>query len=249
MIDSLFYFGYGPVVGLYLLARVLHAAGRPLPARWLLRLGALLHAVFLGSRVVSAGVILPLAAVEATFFIPWVVAELALLPQRGGETACENEAPLAWLALLLALPALFLPHGPLPPFVKAASVHAFLFFLCEGAAHACFYGAAWLSLRRHGAPPSRAHGLAVWGFVLYSIGQVTGSIWCDLGWGSPFLWSQRHLGSAAIWLWYAGYLHLRFLPGRGGRGRKAMLVAGALIALGFLAAGLVTEMRQLRMGN
>ncbi|HQL83891.1 MAG TPA: cytochrome c biogenesis protein CcsA, partial [Spirochaetota bacterium] len=89
----------------------------------------------------------------------------------------------------------------------------------------------------------------VWGFVLYSVAQVTGAIWCYLGWGNTFQWGPRHMSSASLWLVYAAFLHLRFIPGWSGRRRAWFAVAASAAVLGLTWSSYLHEMTFPRIGG
>lgn len=245
-----------PALGaLYLPAAAAYAAVLLLLARRRRRaaLGALwaafvLHAGFLAARAMALGAFSLNAVFEEQVFLPFCLAAIALRlwgSRREGEAAAVAVA--AAVAAWLVLP---LDKGVIPPSPKSASGLVPLFFFCEILAHALFIAAAALACRRRGGSAlAPAHGLAVWGFVLFSIAQVSGAAWCTLGWSVPFQWSFRHLHSAAIWCVYAAYIHLRFLPGWSERRRAAYLGAGALLLAAYLAALQFIEAGQLRIGG
>ena len=127
----------------------------------------------------------------------------------------------------------------------------FLFFLTETAAHACFFAAAWFAARHIWRDDAGKlyHSIAVWGFVLFSASQISGAIWCYLGWSAPFMWSNRHLQTAAVWVLYANYIHLRFIEGWSHRKKAWLLMAGATIVLTFAIWGLLVELTMHRVGG
>ena len=124
--------------------------------------------------------------------------------------------------LLFSAAALFYARGIIPPTPEQADAmgdgllrHRGIrprAVLCRGALRAALF------LARSDSADA-FHGYLVWGFVFYSVAQVTGAVWCYLGWGNTFQWGPRHMSSASIWLIYAAYLHLRFIPGWSGRRR------------------------------
>jgi ABC-type transport system involved in cytochrome c biogenesis permease subunit len=163
----------------------------------------------------------------------------------------EEATAMIPVAAVFALLSLLLPKGVIPPSPKSASFFVHLFFFCEILAHALFIAAAALACQRIRKETffPQAHRFAVWGFVLFSAAQVSGAIWCYLGWSVPFQWSFRHLHSAAIWCFFANYIHLRFLPWWSDRRRAAYLAAGALLLVAYLVALQFIEAGQLRIGG
>ena len=81
----------------------------------------------------------------------------------------------------------------------------------------------------------------MWGFVFYSISQVAGAIWADMGWGHPFHWADRHLFSASLWCYYAAYLHLTFVGKWDVRKRAWVTMGGFLLVVWFSLAYQISE--------
>jgi Cytochrome C assembly protein len=167
-------------------------------------------------------------------FLPWCLAFLGLLLLRFKEDI-KLFSYILIPVFLFALIALLYPKGVLPPFAKNQSVFSPLFFGSEVLAHACFVLGAWVAVfyvtQKNG---SRIfNDLVIWGFVFYSLSQVSGAIWAYLGWGSPFHWADRHLGSAAIWCYYAAYIHLSFVAKWDLRRRAGVAIAGIVLVLVF----------------
>ena len=63
------------------------------------------------------------------------------------------------------------------------------------------------------------------GFLLLSIGLVSGAVWANEAWGSWWSWDPKETWALICWLVYAAYLHTRLI--RGWQGRKPALVAAA----------------------
>jgi ABC-type transport system involved in cytochrome c biogenesis permease subunit len=238
---------YLPAAAAYAAVLLLLALRQRRPALGALLAAFVLHAGFLAARAMTLGAPSLNSVFEEQVFLPFCLAAIALWlwgSLRNGEAAAL--AVVAAAAALLVLP---LDKGVIPPSPKSASWLVPLFFFCEILAHALFIAAAALVCRRGAPPLAPAHRLAVWGFVLFSIAQVSGAAWCTLGWSVPFQWSFRHLHSAALWCAYAAYIHLRFLPGWSERRRAAYLGAGALLLAAYLAALQFIEAGQMRIGG
>ncbi len=60
--------------------------------------------------------------------------------------------------------------------------------------------------------------MTVVGFLMLTIGIITGSVWAHSAWGSYWTWDPKETWSLITWLVYAAILHARML--RGWRGRK-----------------------------
>ena len=63
------------------------------------------------------------------------------------------------------------------------------------------------------------------GFLLLSVGLVSGAVWANEAWGSWWSWDTKETWALICWLVYAAYLHTRLI--RGWQGRKPALVAAA----------------------
>ncbi len=63
------------------------------------------------------------------------------------------------------------------------------------------------------------------GFLLLSIGLVSGAVWANEAWGSWWSWDPKETWALICWLVYAAYLHMRL--SRGWQGRRSALVAMA----------------------
>jgi ABC-type transport system involved in cytochrome c biogenesis permease subunit len=89
----------------------------------------------------------------------------------------------------------------------------------------------------------------IWGFILYSIAQVVGAIWCYLGWATLFNWGERHLQSATLWCYFAAYLHLRFLPAWDMRRKAWFSLYGFILVFFFSYSGIFREASMPRIGG
>ncbi|MEA5473158.1 c-type cytochrome biogenesis protein CcsB [Synechococcus sp. CCY9201] len=63
------------------------------------------------------------------------------------------------------------------------------------------------------------------GFLLLSVGLVSGAVWANEAWGSWWSWDPKETWALICWLVYAVYLHTRLI--RGWQGRRPALVASA----------------------
>lgn len=68
------------------------------------------------------------------------------------------------------------------------------------------------------------------GFLLLSVGLVSGAVWANEAWGSWWSWDPKETWAFITWLVYAAYLHTRLI--RGWQGRKpAFLASAGLVVL------------------
>lgn len=216
--------------GCYAGSLLFYLADRQRLARILLALGFATHSGSLLLRGTAYEVFTPMNLLSELYFLPWLIAFFAVL-QCLPKWRTKNQLQLLFLLVLFTLPALLLSASPLPPFLQSGSLFALLFFVFEVVARAAFLLGGWFalcSLRKRS--DSRDYDqYAVWGFILYSIAQVTGAVWCYQGWGIPFSWSERHLFSAGIWCFYCAYLHLRFSQRWSEREKAWFVLCGGIL--------------------
>jgi len=220
--------------GLYAVALVLSlAARRRTPALAAVAVGFVVHGLYLAGRGWLSGVFYANPIFEGPFFLPWCVAGIVLFASvRRRE---RPTAPLIGLLLVLCLGAVAYSKGVIPPSPKKMNALAPVFFFAENLGHALFYCGAVMAVRgmARGERENGYHRFLVWGFVFFSVSQVIGAAWCYVGWGNTFRWSPRHFTSAALWVMYAAYLHLRFTPGWSGKKRSVFAIVAAVLT--FLA--------------
>ena len=240
---------YIPVAAAYAAALFLTLQKKRRPALRALLASCALHAAFLTARAFHFGYFNSGAVFEGQVFLPFCLAGIGLWLWSSRRDA--EAAALATIAAIFALLSLPIDKGVIPPSPKSGSLLVPLFFFCEIVAHALFLTAAVLACLRRGEGPSfqLAHRFAVWGFVIFSGAQVSGAAWCYLGWSVPFQWGFRHLYSAAIWCFFANYIHLRFLPWWSDRRKAGYLAAGALLLVVYLAVLQFIEAGQVRIGG
>jgi cytochrome c-type biogenesis protein CcsB len=74
------------------------------------------------------------------------------------------------------------------------------------------------------------------GFLLLSVGLVSGAVWANEAWGSWWSWDPKETWAFITWLVYAAYLHMRLI--RGWQGRKPAWVAtGGLVVIAICYIG------------
>ncbi len=73
---------------------------------------------------------------------------------------------------------------------------------------------------------------ALWGWCLFSVSMVFGGAWGFVAWGAYFLWDPKVVWSVLLWLFYSGFIHLRYWP-RANRPRikAAMALVGLACVL------------------
>ncbi len=216
--------------GVFALSSLLYCFKKKTASLAVLAAGFLLYTLYLAGRGWIAGTFLPNPLVEGPFMLPWCLAVISIIMALKKN---ENWGLILIPLLLSVCFAAWYAKGIIPPTPNKLTLWAISFFTFELFAHACFYcGALYAAALLAGRDSTDTfNDFMVWGFVLYSVAQVTGAVWCFLGWGNTFQWGSRHMGSTALWLIFAAYLHLRFIPGWNGRRRAWYAIAAALIVL------------------
>lgn len=210
--------------------------------------GFVIHTLYLVGRAWLGGVFIPNAIFEGPFFLPWCLSLMALVNLRF--KGSKRFVPLLVAAILFTLFSIFYTKGMIPPTPRKITVWALFFFASESFAHAFFYGLGIFTcigfVKKE--PVIKDSSWIVWGLILYTIAQVTGAVWCFLGWGNTFSWGARHLSSAAIWTFYVGVLHLKFIP-EWKRKTFFLEIFGAVFVLFISYGHYLHEMRFSRIGG
>lgn len=217
----------------YLLALLFYVFKQYRWAGWTVTLGLLVHTTSQTIRCWRYGFFTLEGAFHAGFFLPWCLAALIVVAWQRNKRQDHHILSALWPLVVVSALVIIIPptcHNP-TPFTPTWS--AYLFFIFESLAHACFIMSGWLAvqflLQRH--PQAPFHAYAVWGFVCFSLAQLAGCAWTYLGWGGLFRWGTRHMHSAALWCFYCSYLHTAYLKGFGLRNKARFALAGTLIAL------------------
>ena len=77
-----------------------------------------------------------------------------------------------------------------------------------------------------------------WGFALFTLGIVTGSILAKAVWGTFWLWEPVQVLSVIAWLLYALLLQMRSIGWRGRKAARLTIVGFALLIVSFLSFNL-----------
>lgn len=211
--------------------------------------GFFLYTVFLVSRAWLPSFFLINGMLEGVYFTPWVMGLIVLsfaLFSKERDDAVTAVIPLLCFSIFAAI----YPKGIIPPTPNKITIWADIFFVSESFGHACFYIGGWFAAlaivtKRNGVD---YHSILLWGFVLFSISQVSGAMWAFMGWGSPFRWGARHFQSAVIWCYYAAYLHIRFLGGWSDTRKKVYAASGMIVIALCTFGSYLNEMSFPRIG-
>ena len=69
------------------------------------------------------------------------------------------------------------------------------------------------------------------GFLLLTVGIISGAVWANEAWGSWWSWDPKETWALICWLVYAAYLHTRLSRGWQGRRPALLAVAGLVVII------------------
>jgi len=69
------------------------------------------------------------------------------------------------------------------------------------------------------------------GFVLLTLGLISGAVWANEAWGSWWSWDPKETWAFISWLFYAAYLHMRISKGWQGRRPALLATTGFFVVL------------------
>jgi len=78
-----------------------------------------------------------------------------------------------------------------------------------------------------------------WGFALFTIGLITGSLLAKETWGELWSWEPVQVWSLITWLLYAMLLHARSIGWRGRKAATLTIVGFVIVVVSFLSVNLV----------
>jgi cytochrome c-type biogenesis protein CcsB len=181
---------------------------------------------------------------ESLIFFAWCLPVLGLLTFRRYLKGYLG-ALIAILSTLLLAYASFGVDSQIKPLMPALKsnwllVHVVTAFLGY-AAFALAFGSAILYLLKEGRPRSSLPPLpsldsliyrtTVLGFLLLTLGILTGAVWAETAWGRYWSWDPKETWSLITWFIYAALLHARLLKGWHGRRIAWLAVLGFMAVL------------------
>lgn len=222
--------------------------------------GAAVHAMALATRWVESGHPPVANLFESLSFFAWliVIAYLLIEWRYGYRMLGALVSPLALAAILaasilpkrirLALPAL--QSRWLAVHVGVSMSAYVVFTLAFVAAMAYLLQERELRLKRasslyHQLPPLRhteqlGRILAAVGLGLMTLAIISGSMWAEKAWGSPWSWEPKQMASLMVWLIYAVYFYVRNVANWPRRRAAWLLVAGFVaLVVSYLGVGLL----------
>jgi len=233
--------------GLYLLSGIFILLKKNRPANFILLGGIILNLLYLMGRGWLSGIFIAQPIFEGPFLLPCIMAIILLIIGAGK----RGNGILIVPVVLFSVFAMWYAKGMIPPTPKKITVWAYAFLITESTAHALYYTGAMMALisiiKKKTEDDYKKY--IVWGFVVFSISQVVGAVWSYLGWGNSFGWNPRHLTTAALWIMYAAYIHLRFLPEWNAAKRHFFALIAGIVLLCFTYGHYLHEMTFSRIGG
>jgi len=182
---------------------------------------------------------------ESLIFFAWTIVFLYLLIERRTKNRSLGAfaTPLAFLAMAYASysPTISSRIQPLVPALKSNWLIAHVltcFFGYAAFALAFALSLMYLLKKREKIEGSNMliriipdssvlddmnYQMVVIGFLLLTLGIITGSVWAHSAWGTYWSWDPKETWSLITWLVYAALLHSRMV--RGWRGNKLALLS------------------------
>ncbi|MBN1635386.1 MAG: cytochrome c biogenesis protein CcsA [Deltaproteobacteria bacterium] len=157
---------------------------------------------------------------ESLVFFAWAIMLIYLILTRRQvrNTVGVFVMPFSFLLMAYASfsPAIDSQIKPLIPALKSnwLITHVITCFLgYAGFFMASCFGTFYLYKERNGSDASQIgirlyQSIAV-GFILFTIGIITGSVWAHMAWGRYWGWDPKETWALITWLIYAACLHVR----------------------------------------
>jgi len=177
---------------------------------------------------------------ESLIFFAWTIILLYLVMEWRTKNRSVGTfvTPIAFLAMAYASysPGINSSIQPLVPALKSNWLIAHVITCFFGyAAFALSFGLSLMYLLKRFDQPEKkniflkllpgsgilddlSYQMVVIGFLLLTLGIITGSVWAHSAWGSYWSWDPKETWSLITWLVYAAMLHSRMI--RGWRGKR-----------------------------
>lgn len=229
-------------------------------AHWILAAALAAHAAALAVRVTLLGYEAVAPFQEELSFIACVMVALYLLASLRANLPVVGAlvTPLAFLFTLSAhlfeagtpgpvphMQSVWLPAHIVPAFVGYA-VFAMAFCLSltyllqEKQLKAKRKGSLFRRLPSLETLDNLNYRFVSWGFGLFTIGLITGSLLARETWGELWSWEPVQVWSLITWLLYAILLHARTVGWRGRKAAALTIVSFVVLVLSFVSVNLVS---------
>jgi cytochrome c-type biogenesis protein CcsB len=215
-------------------------------ARQTFLVAGVLQTLYILLRYLEAGYTPITSQHETIAFFAWSVT-WAYLSFRWRYTVKNFGVFISALICILLLIATIAPRtiNPLPPALQSIwlPIHAGIAVISYGFLALAFCGGIMYLLQEYELKSKRfgyfftrlpsldaldqlnSHCLAI-GFVLLTLGIITGSIWARQAWGTYWHWDPKETWSLITWFLYAAQIHQRFSAGWRGKRAAVMAIVG-----------------------
>lgn len=181
---------------------------------------------------------------ESLIFFAWTIILLYMLVEWRTKNRSMGAfaTPLAFLAMAYASsPKISDSIQPLIPALKSnwLIAHVITCFFGYAAFALAFAMSIMFLLKRLEKPETKnvflrlipgghllddlSYQMVAIGFLLLTLGIITGAVWAHSAWGSYWTWDPKETWSLITWLVYAAFLHSRMM--RGWRGKKLAILS------------------------
>ncbi len=254
-------------VGLYLFAAAGYVAYIIGPQRtwvagaslWTTAAGYLLHVLYFASRWTESGRVPVTNFFEAANFLSMGIVLVFLIMEFRFKIAALGSFMLP-LVLILMTPALVLSGRieEMKPVLKsgwlgvhtgfavlgdAAFAFAFIvsvmYLIQERQLKSKHLGAIFQRLPSLDTMDTLGYRALTFGWPLFTLGMITGSIWANSAWGTYWSWDPKETWSLITWVIYLVLLHLRTIGWRGRKMAFLSIIGFAFVLVSFFVVSRV----------
>jgi cytochrome c-type biogenesis protein CcsB len=190
---------------------------------------------------------------ESLIFFSWAIILLYLIIEKrtGNRSIGAFITPLAFLSLAYASFSGDIKNGiqPLVPALQSNWLTAHVVTCFFGyAAFALSFGVSIMYFIKMNERPENknaflnlvpgldildelSYQMVMIGFLLLTLGIITGSVWAHTAWGSYWTWDPKETWSLVTWIVYAAMLHARLMRGWKGQRLAIFSVIGFLCVM------------------
>jgi len=190
---------------------------------------------------------------ESLIFFSWTIIILYLIVEwrTKNRSIGTFATPLAFLAMAYASysPSISTGIQPLVPALKSNWLIAHVITCFFGyAAFGLAFGLSLMYLMKTKESPQGknaflnlipgvsilddlSYQMVVIGFLMLTLGIITGSVWAHSAWGAYWSWDPKETWSLITWLVYAALLHSRMIRGWRGKRLAVLSIIGFLCVL------------------
>ena len=195
--------------------------------------GIILHLITILLRGLELGT-LPLTEKHDNIsFMAFCTAAVFWYLQKNSKYRSLGVTVLPLVSVLLCIAAAYEPINTIPPLQRSLwfYLHMLFYFSSYGffGISACV-GISYL-IRREADDEIQQYQAAAYGWILFSVALITGSVWFFVAYGTYWLWTSRELWTALAWFFYGLYLHARMMRGLRGMPASVLGIAGFAVML------------------